>query len=155
MNIYRPLRGCILIYDLIRLFSLVSVIILFMSPSEYSGTFQVPYLVYTAPNALFPLMAFFLLIRPRESHSYLSLYIAGKTVTISAALGWLVFFFFKLSDTLRIQGVRILILPGFILLAVTLDSLSVLGGMVLRNGFQAETVKTGISARNSQQGDEL
>ena len=129
--------------------------IIFMNPLEYSGTVQVPYLLYSAPNALFPLMAFFLLIRPREYHAYLSLYIAGKSVALSAALGWLLFFFLRLPDTWRIQGAGILILPGFILLAAALDSLTILGGMVMHNGFRGEIAETGTSAQNSLQGGEL
>jgi len=129
--------------------------IVFMNPEEYSGTIRVPHLLYTAPGALFPLMAFFLLIRPQEYHSYLSLYIAGKAVALSAALGWLFFFFLQLSDTLRIRGAGILLLPGFILISSTLDCLTILGGIVIRHGFQRESTKTGISAGNSHYGGEL
>ena len=45
-------------------------------------------LVYTAPGALFPLMALFIWLNSQRYRAYLPLFAAGKCIWISTLLGW-------------------------------------------------------------------
>lgn len=88
-----------------------------------------PYVVYVVPNALFPLMTYFLWIRLSLYRSYVPLYIAGKTITLVALIGWVVFSFRGIIAALNIGARGIL---GFILLLTAADIFSVLGGVLLQ-----------------------
>ncbi|MDR2247712.1 MAG: hypothetical protein LBE17_13750 [Treponema sp.] len=119
----------IFIYDVIRLLGMLLVAPM-LAPAQAESGLSFPFLVYTAPNALFLLTAFFVLVRFEEYGSYAYLYIAGKAVAIAANLGW---FFFSL------QGL------GPALTAHTLETVSVLGFLLLLAGFDAFSV-VGMSA---------
>jgi hypothetical protein len=84
-------------------------------------------MVYAAPGALFPLMAFFLLIRPGESTAFVPLYITGKVISAATIAGWalfafirlggfppfmLLFFFLGAADLTTIAGTALLNLRG-------------------------------------------
>ncbi|MDR2144230.1 MAG: hypothetical protein LBP29_07665 [Treponema sp.] len=107
------LRLGIFFYDSLRIFFLLALLVRVTGdPSGPGGMFQgtpdgmrFPYIIYAAPNALFPLMAFFLLIRPAESAAFVPLYITGKIISMAALAGWVLFAFLKLRS-----------LPPFILL---------------------------------------
>jgi hypothetical protein len=96
------------------------------APQSESG-FPFPLLVYTAPNALFILAVFFLLIRFEEYRSYTYLYIAGKAVAITANIGWFFFSLRRLAPALAESALKTVLLLGFLLLLAGLDALSVLG----------------------------
>lgn len=98
-----------------------------LAPIRADSGFSFPLLVYTAPNALFLLAAFFLLVRFEEYTSYTYLYIAGKAMAIAANLGWFFFSLQKLSPALiqQIQGT--LSVLGFLLFLASFDALSILG----------------------------
>jgi hypothetical protein len=127
MFVNRSLRVSILIYDLLRLLGVLWILPAVMNPPEPKGSINFPLMVYAAPNALFPLMGFFLLIKLEESRPFASLYMAGKAVVITANLGWFFFSLGQLSRALIEDTVVILFTLGFLLLLAVLDALSVLG----------------------------
>lgn len=88
-----------------------------------------PYVVYVVPNALFPLMTYFLWIRLSLYQSYVPLYIAGKTIALVALMGWVIFSFRSIIAALNIGARGIL---GFILLLTAADIFSVVGGVLLQ-----------------------
>jgi hypothetical protein len=91
MDVCKPLRVILFSYELFRLLVL-AVLFAFFPPSENVVTGGVfPYLVYVTPNALFPLMTFFMCLRPSEYRNYLPLYMAGKAVAAAAFYVWGVF----------------------------------------------------------------
>jgi hypothetical protein len=116
----------IFIYDVIRLLGMLLILPLLAPPQAESG-FPFPFLVYTAPNALFLLAAFFLLVRFEEYVSYAYLYIAGKAVAITANLGWFFFSLQRLGPALNENALKTLSALGFLLFLASFDALSVLG----------------------------
>jgi hypothetical protein len=105
------LRLGIFFYDILRVFFLVTLLAgVTGDPSGPGGMFQgvpdgirFPYMVYAAPGALFPLMAFFLLIRPGESRAFVPLYMTGKVISAAALAGWAFFAFAKLHGFLPVM----------------------------------------------------
>jgi hypothetical protein len=85
MDVYRPLRAILFGYEVVRLLVLIGLYTAFAG-AEGGGAF--PYLVFAAPNALFVLMSFFLLLDLAAYRSYLTLYRAGKIVTAAAFIAW-------------------------------------------------------------------
>jgi len=87
MNVYKPLRAGLFIYEIVRLFLLVVFMYLatvesgFLPAGSNSGGFF-PCNVYLSSNALFPLMALFLWLKPEEYRGYLTLYMAGKAIAV-------------------------------------------------------------------------
>jgi hypothetical protein len=98
------LRLGICFYDILRVFFLLALLAGVTGDlSGPGGMFQgapdglrFPYMLYAAPNALFPLMSLFLLIRPGESRAFVPLYMTGKLVSVAALAGWALFAFLKL-----------------------------------------------------------
>lgn len=82
------------VYDCLRLFFLLSLLALSAGSSGgflgISGGAGFPFMVYAAPNALFPLMSFFLMIRPAESRAFAPLYASGKIIAAAALSAWIV-----------------------------------------------------------------
>jgi hypothetical protein len=126
------LRLGIFFYDSLRVFFLLALLAgVTGNPSGPGGMFHgapdgipFPYIIYAAPNALFPLISFFLLIRPVESAAFASLYITGKAISTAALAGWAVFAFLG-------QGS----LPPFILLFFCLGAadITAVAGTALLN----------------------
>jgi hypothetical protein len=73
---FQPLRWGLLVYEAVRLALLVRV----MAEEILGGVF--PALIFGAANALFVLMALFLLVDFYRYSVYASLYVAGKIVTV-------------------------------------------------------------------------
>ncbi|MDR2768099.1 MAG: hypothetical protein LBB82_07215 [Treponema sp.] len=98
------LRLGIFFYDILRVFFLLALLAgVTGDPSGPGGMFQgapdglrFPYMVYAAPNALFSIMSFFLLIRSGESKAFVPLYITGKVISVTALVSWALFAFLKL-----------------------------------------------------------
>ncbi|MDR2072923.1 MAG: hypothetical protein LBP60_05785 [Spirochaetaceae bacterium] len=88
-------RAAIFLYDCSRLFFLLILTGALSGPlGMFRGVDQTfPYMTLAAPNALFPLMSFFLLFRFEISRPYLPLYISGKTLGLLSILLWLFFLF--------------------------------------------------------------
>ncbi|MDR0452391.1 MAG: hypothetical protein LBH15_05060 [Treponema sp.] len=147
MGVYRFLRGGIFVYDLLRLIVMLEVVVLFALPADGSGGAAFPLLAYMAPNALFPMMAFFFWLRPEEHRPYIFLYLSGKIVGIMANLGWLAFSFWNTALNLTVQGdFRSRLFVGSVFAMVALDGFSVLGGFLLDRG-RARAVRSGGGAQ--------
>ena len=88
---FRLVPAVIFIYDCSRLFFLVALLMFFLRPGLESGIAKFPLLVYTSPNALFPLMSFFILIRINYSRAFIPLYITGKSLSLLCMMLWILF----------------------------------------------------------------
>jgi hypothetical protein len=84
MNACKPMRAGLFIYECFRLLELVFFMILESLESTVSGS----YVVYMSSNALFPLMALFIWLRPDEYRNYITLYMAGKIVFLVSFYSW-------------------------------------------------------------------
>jgi hypothetical protein len=135
MGEYRPLRGGIFVYDMLRLIVMLETTVVFTLPADGPGGSFFPLPAYMAPNALFPMMALLLWLRPDEHGSYVFLYIAGKIVGIMANLGWLAFSFKNGALNAAVYGdFSSRIFLGWALAMAFFDGLSVLGGFLLNRG---------------------
>jgi hypothetical protein len=128
MEIYRPLRGALLIYECIRLLVLIWVFI-FFKPGDGAGVF--PWLVYAVPNALFPLMALFLWRQFSRYAAYVPLYIAGKCVALASITGFWAFSRQNVYTALHLRNPGVLVALGCLLFLLTGDLLSAAGGLAL------------------------
>jgi hypothetical protein len=143
MRTFRPLRGVLCIYDVLRLILMIEVIFLFVSHSEGQAGF--PILAYMAPNALFPLIAFFLWRRPEYGRPYLYLYSAGKIICIVANLGWLLFSYKNIIPDLPDSsgGIPTGVFPAGLITAGSALALVVLDGFSVLAALQIGRDKTG------------
>ena len=88
---YRILRFITLVYDFSRLLLLVKMVSSLAPTIGEPGDIVLPYVVFLAPHALFPLAAFFLWVNLRAYAAYISLYAACKIIGIGAFVAWGVF----------------------------------------------------------------
>ncbi|MDR2102421.1 MAG: hypothetical protein LBP43_07605 [Treponema sp.] len=133
MDVYRPPLAVLFIYEVVRLMLVVGITVGFMPP-EGSGMHQLfPYVVYVVPNALFTLMALFLLLRLEVYRSYLALYMAGKTIAVVSAVVWAVFSVQTILESLYIGSIDSLALLGIVCCLVFTDLFSILGTGFLQN----------------------
>ncbi|MFP3090571.1 hypothetical protein LQZ21_09620 [Treponema sp. TIM-1] len=128
---YRPLRLGLLIYDLFRLIFMLELLITVIPLGESPEASWFPYMVYAVPNALFPLMAFFLFIRPGEYRGYVFLYLAGKTIVIVSVIGWIIF---SLQRILGSAGslLELIRISGLVFCFIILDTASLVGTSLLK-----------------------
>jgi hypothetical protein len=92
---HRTVRTVVVVYDCSRLLFLLFLLTAFTG-SGPAGMFRgaggnLPFMMYAAPHALFPLMSFFLLFRLEPSKAYIPLYITGKAFCILCLILWLTF----------------------------------------------------------------
>jgi hypothetical protein len=127
MPVYRSLKVSILIYDLLRLFGILWILPGLMIVPEAEGGIIFPLFVYGAPNALFPLMGFFLVVNVEDYKPFTFLYIAGKAIAITANLGWFFFSLPRLPEALIANTLGTIFTLGFLLILAVLDALAVLG----------------------------
>ena len=120
---FRLVTAAIFVYDCSRLAFLISLLRNYLDTNPDSGSLTIPYMMYAAPNALFPLMSFFLFIRLDLYRLYIPLYITGKVLALLCMLIWLLFTLQYLFDTYRI-------LWAVFFCAADLGTIM---GMVLRN----------------------
>lgn len=139
MDVLRPLRAGLFFYEIFRL--LVLVIFLFIAPvgNGFSSGISVngaffPYMVYLSSNALFPLMALFVWLKPEEYRNYLSLYVAGKIIGLVCFYAWEIFSSrqFPMAES---AAKSIIFLGGSAFLGFT-DIFSVWGAWTLKNRFR-------------------
>jgi hypothetical protein len=146
MKIHRPLRFCLLFYELIRLFTL-----LWLAGAAAPQEEAFPWLVYGTANALFLFMALFLLADAAWYRSYIPLYAAGKMLAVVSAGGWLFFSRIQLTLAVLEDGPGTLALLGGVLGIAGGDLLSAAGALVLGRKLKdrkppeiaAETVENG------------
>ena len=88
---FNPVPMAVFIFDCSRFLFLLRLLALVPAPGSGFGNINLPLMMYAAPNALFPLMSFFLLIRFDVSRAYIPLYIIGKVLGLMCVLIWLFF----------------------------------------------------------------
>jgi hypothetical protein len=128
MGTYRPLRGILLVYELIRLAALISAIGR-TAPAGEGVVF--PALVYGGANALFLLMALFVWLDPLRYEVYVPLYTAGKVISVVSALGWCFFSLERFFNAAFTHDSGIFITLGLLLCITLGDILSACGGAAL------------------------
>jgi hypothetical protein len=84
MGVCKPLGAGLFFYECLRLLMLVFFLLLASFESAVSGSSA----VYMSSNALFPLMALFIWFKPEEYRNYITLYIAGKIVSLISFYSW-------------------------------------------------------------------
>jgi hypothetical protein len=87
-------RAAVFVYDCSRLLFLLILLMAYLGPGPggmFQGADNLPYLMYSAPQALFPLISFFLLIRFDTSKLYIPLYLTGKILCLLCLLLWILF----------------------------------------------------------------
>jgi hypothetical protein len=126
MGMYRPLRGILLGYELVRLAGLVWA----AGQVAPGGEAVFPALVYGAANALFLLMALFVRLDPVRYGAYVPLYTAGKVISVVSALGVFFVDLDRIFNPIFIDDSGILVI--LLLLCIALgDILSVCGALAL------------------------
>ena len=127
MTVYRPLRAGLCIYECIRLGFLLAAFTA-LRPGE--GT-AFPWLTYGASNALFPLMALFLLLDNARYAGYAPLYAAGKCVSFFATIGWCVISRQHLLAAALRDNTFLFVAPGILGILLFGDMLSVAAGLII------------------------
>jgi hypothetical protein len=133
MEIYRSLRAALFLYEGVRLVVLAGVFSVW-DPGGGRGAF--PWLVFAAPNALFPLMALFIWRRFSRYGAYLPLYIAGKCVGLAAGAGFFVFSRQDVYTAVYLREPGILMILGSLLFLLFGDLFSAAGGLALAKKLQ-------------------
>ena len=132
MLIKKILRVSLFSIDLIRLLLIALSLAIYMHMREGIDDFF-PHLVYISSNALFPLISFFILLKPLENLNYLPLYIAGKTIAVILFYIWAVF---SLSFNPVLIGmesyIMFLVIIGGAVFISLFDILTILGAFFLK-----------------------
>ena len=100
---FRLVTAAIFVYDCSRLAFLISLLYTYLGTAPDSGNLTIPFMMYAVPNALFPLMSFFLFIRLDLYRAYIPLYITGKALALLCMLIWLLFTLQYLFDSGRVM----------------------------------------------------
>jgi hypothetical protein len=90
-----------------------------------------PWLVYAAPNALFPLMTFFLWQSLSRWGAYAPLYTSGKCVALVSAVCFCFFSRQNMYTALYLKNPGAFLALGGVLFLLAGDALSVAGGLAL------------------------
>jgi hypothetical protein len=101
----------------------------------FQGSDNLPYLMYAAPQALFPLMSFFLLIRFDSSKAYIPLYMIGKILCLLCLLLWILF------TLQRVQEIPRSMVWSFFIAAADIGTIM---GMILQ---QTEAAPGGVGGQ--------
>ena len=151
MDIKRTLGTVLFIYETFRL--LLLVVFLFIMPGSYPNGVFYPYIVFLSANALFPLMALFVLLNPEEYGNFLTLYMAGKVIGAVSFYTWEFFSFgrgpwdmpglgaeFSALDNL----VKTMVVFGGSMFVSLADVFSVWGAWMLRNKCRQALARGGV-----------
>jgi len=137
MDVLRPLRAGLFFYEIFRL--LLLAIFMLIAPigggsAMESSVSVFPYFVYLSANALFPLMALFVWLKPEGYRNYLPLYMAGKIIGVVSFYTWEIFSSRQFLGTGN-AAIGLIFLGGTAFLSLA-DVLSVWGAWTLRNRFR-------------------
>ena len=136
MDVTKPLAAVLFIYECFRLFLLVTFLFIASSMGSItseSGAFF-PFIVYISSSALFPLMALFVWLRPQEYRNYVTLYMAGKIITVVSFYAWAIFSPRELPGAEYLA--RSITLFGGSILINLADILSIWGAWALKNKYR-------------------
>ena len=136
MDAYRPLGAALFFYECLRLLLLFAFILMIPPGASLNGFFF-PYTVFMSPNALFPLIALFVWLRPEKYCNYLSLYMAGKIISV------VLFFIWVIINPRQASGIGnnfiLIVLIGGSVLIIMMDHLSILGAWKLTKNYRKPT----------------
>ena len=138
MDVCRPLAAGLFLYECLRLLLLV----FFLLTASPEGSVNGIYPVYMSSNALFPLMALFIWLKPEEYKSYVTLYIAGKIIALVSFYAWEIFSF---REFLKAENLarNMFLFGGGVLLSLA-DILSVWGARTINKKLKgAEALESG------------
>jgi hypothetical protein len=99
VKILNPVPIAVFVYDCFRLLFLLTLLVQYL---KHGMGFNIPLFMYAAPNALFLLMSFSLLIRPDDFRAYIPLYITGKALSLLCMVIWLVI---TMGQMLNVKGI--------------------------------------------------
>jgi len=133
MDVSKPIAAALFIYECFRLLLLAA--FLAIASSMGNGIFWgigafFPHIVYISSNALFPLMALFIWLKPQEHQNYLTLYMAGKVIAVVLFFVWAI----SLPDTGNVAG-NVTLWASSILINMA-DVLSVWGAWSLKKKYR-------------------
>jgi hypothetical protein len=128
MEIYRPLRAALFIYECVRLAFLIWAFC-FLQPGDGAGVF--PWLVYAVPNDLFPLMTLFLWRQFSRYGAYMPLYVSGKCIALVSLIIFCIFSRQNMFNALYLRAPGIMMIVGGLLFLLAGDMLSAAGGLAL------------------------
>jgi hypothetical protein len=133
MDVCKPLGAGLFFYECLRLLTLVFFLLLAAFENASGGS----YAVYMSSNALFPLMALFIWLRPDIYRNYITLYIAGKIVSLVSFYSWEIF---TLRDINRGENLanNIVLFSGGALIGLA-DMLSVWGAWTISKKYRLRT----------------
>ncbi|MDR2485163.1 MAG: hypothetical protein LBD55_07195 [Treponema sp.] len=155
METYWPLRVGLFIFECVRLFFLLGSFAV-LRPDEGAAVF--PWISCLAANALFPLMALFLLLDSSRYCGYGPLYTAGKAVSFFAVLVWCIFFRQRILSAAVFEQILLFTLPGILGILIMGDLCSVTAGLfIIRKTRPARILSTQAAqsaATTVQQGGE-
>ena len=100
---FRLVPAVVFIYDSSRLLFLIALSVIFLNPEFEFKIINLPMMMFMAPNALFPLMAFFLFVHFQESRVFIPLYIIGKALCLLCVIIWMFFTLRQISDIREIR----------------------------------------------------
>lgn len=127
-KILRIVPAAIFFYDCFRLLFLFAMLVFFQMLYPEFRINNFPLIMYTSPNALFPMMAFFLLIRYKDSRPFIPLYITGKILCVLCMMIWLVFTLNARRDFIFMEQFKKIL---WVLFLITAD-LAAIMGMILQ-----------------------
>lgn len=137
MNISKPLPVALFVYEVLRLLALAAFMFMVSAvdggDTALGGVFF-PHIVYISSSALFPLMTLFIWLKPDEYRSYLTLYVAGKTIAVVSFFVWMIFF--PRGDLAIVAVMSNMAILGASILINMADALSVWGAWTLKNKYR-------------------
>ena len=133
MNAYQPLAAALFFYECLRLLMLVTFQIIEPPGGFISGILP----VYLSSNAMFPLMALFLWLKPEEYRGFIALYMAGKWIAVISFFSWQIF---SSRELLWVENAaRSMILLGGYTLINFADIFTVWGAWKMKNKYRGGT----------------
>jgi hypothetical protein len=119
---------------------MLELLILFAPPGS-AGAF--PYLVFTAANALYPLMSLFLWLKLEAYIPYLPLYAAGKFIAATAAAAWFLISVPELAASLPLNRAGALAVLAFDIAIIAADTGSACGALLLKKKISPAPAEAG------------
>lgn len=116
----RLVSAAILFFDGSRLLFLLTLLTAYTQPAEMIKNGSFPFILYAAPNALFPLMSLFVFTHPGASAAYKPLYITGKSLSVLCMALWFL-------ELITFPGINYIIWTAFIGIA----DISTIAGMAV------------------------
>ena len=133
--------------DLLRLLFLAAALGFFSIVQAAVSGVIFPYLAYFSSNALFPLISFFLLVKPLEYRNYFPLYAAGKTIAVVLFYVWAVFSLpFETNILNRTNYLEGMILLGGVFFISLTDAFSIFAILLINKKFsRTDNPETGTN----------